>query len=250
MRKKTDGQLSFDLPASAPATGPESRRTDPEERRRRAGMLHERLRAHGLRTMDRVILMHTRTVMVSVSGSTLRVNDAYADAPDSVLGAIVTFATARSRKARKAATDIILSYGAGADVSVHARRPDLPRKMDVIPARLLGRLHEVLNGKHFNGLLKPISIRFSGRMVRRLGHYDPGNRNTAPEIVISRRHVMRDGIEQAADTLLHEMVHQWQHENGLPIDHGRDFRKKAEEVGIVPSSRRMVTREAVAKKGR
>lgn len=247
MRKKTDGQLSLDLTAPAVAPGaaaaaiPEqkNRQPDPAEKRRRAAMLHERLRAHGLRTIDRVILMHTRTVMVSVSGSTLRVNDAYAEAPDSVISAISAFTTARSRKARKAATDIILAYSV--DTSVHARRSDQPRKSDTVPAKVLGRLHEVLNEKHFGGRLGVITIRFSGRMVRRLGHYDPGNRNTAPEIVISRRHVMRDGMEQAAETLLHEMVHQWQHESGLPIDHGSEFRKKAREVGIAPSSRRKVT---------
>jgi hypothetical protein len=32
--------------------------------------------------------------------------------------------------------------------------------------------------------------------------------------------------------LLHEMVHQWQAENGLPVDHGAVFRRKAQEVGV------------------
>jgi hypothetical protein len=36
------------------------------------------------------------------------------------------------------------------------------------------------------------------------------------------------------ETLLHEMVHQWQAETGQPVDHGRAFRRKAREVGITP----------------
>ncbi len=33
--------------------------------------------------------------------------------------------------------------------------------------------------------------------------------------------------------MLHEMVHQWQAETGLRIDHGRTFRQKAREVGVI-----------------
>jgi hypothetical protein len=38
------------------------------------------------------------------------------------------------------------------------------------------------------------------------------------------------------------MVHLWQHENGHAIDHGRQFRTKAREVGVVPAARRAVRR--------
>ena len=54
--------------------------------------------------------MRTRTVMVSLIGRTLRVHEGYADAPDDVLRAIVTFATSRTRAARAAAKEIILAY--------------------------------------------------------------------------------------------------------------------------------------------
>ena len=30
--------------------------------------------------------------------------------------------------------------------------------------------------------------------------------------------------------MLHEMVHQWQAETGLAVDHGRTFRRKAREA--------------------
>jgi hypothetical protein len=38
--------------------------------------------------------------------------------------------------------------------------------------------------------------------------------------------------------MLHEMVHQWQAETGLPVDHGPGFRRKAREVGVLPTARR------------
>jgi hypothetical protein len=34
------------------------------------------------------------------------------------------------------------------------------------------------------------------------------------------------------------MVHQWQAETGLPVDHGPLFRAKAREVGVLPTARR------------
>ena len=52
----------------------------------------------------------------------------------------------------------------------------------------------------------------------------------------------RDGWAEALHTLLHEMVHQWQAETGLAVNHGRSFRRKAREVGIEPQARRRVDR--------
>ena len=37
--------------------------------------------------------------------------------------------------------------------------------------------------------------------------------------------------------LLHEMVHQWQHENGMPPDHGAEFWRKCRDVGAAPSAK-------------
>ena len=70
--------------------------------------------------------------------------------------------------------------------------------------------------------------------------YAPGVEGGGPEIAISGRHAQRDGFASALETLLHEMVHQWQHENGLPLDHGAGFRKKCREVGAAPSAKRAV----------
>ena len=82
-------------------------------------------------------------------------------------------------------------------------------------------------------------------MKSRLGHYVwRGQATRGAEIVISRRHIRREGWDEAVHTLLHEMVHQWQDERGLPVDHGREFRRKARAVGIIPRARRELGRTA------
>jgi hypothetical protein len=60
----------------------------------------------------------------------------------------------------------------------------------------------------------------------------------AIEIAISRRHIARHAWADVEHTLLHEMVHQWQAETCLPVDHGPTFRRKAREVGILPGAKR------------
>jgi hypothetical protein len=40
--------------------------------------------------------------------------------------------------------------------------------------------------------------------------------------------------------MLHEMVHQWQAETGLGVDHGPTFRRKARDVGVLPQAKRTV----------
>jgi predicted SprT family Zn-dependent metalloprotease len=68
-------------------------------------------------------------------------------------------------------------------------------------------------------------------MRRRLGHVAL-DRTTglATEIALNRRHVQRDPWPLVEDTLLHEMVHQWQAETGRRVDHGAGFREKMSTV--------------------
>jgi hypothetical protein len=101
-------------------------------------------------------------------------------------------------------------------------------------------LHQIYNDERFNGQLRRIPIRVSRRMRSRLGHYSPAADGCEPEIVLSRRHIRRDGWEEALHTLLHEMVHQWQDEQGLVVDHGANFKAKARAVGITPLACRAV----------
>jgi hypothetical protein len=120
-----------------------------------------------------------------------------------------------------------------------------PRVMRTHPddepiAMQLQEWHKKLNAERFNGDLSPITVRVSRRMRSRLGHYAPAQRGAPAEIAISQRHVKRHGFAQGLQTLLHEMVHQWQDESRLPLGHGPEFRVKAEEVGVVARASRVV----------
>ncbi len=111
--------------------------------------------------------------------------------------------------------------------------------------RRLRQHHAELNAARFGGELAAIPIRVSRRMKSRLGHYVwRGQAMREAEIVISRRHRRREGWDEAVHTLLHEMVHQWQDERGLAVDHGPEFRRKARAVGIVPRARRELHKTA------
>lgn len=207
--------------------------------RARTAVLFSRLQDLGLRGVDALVLMRTRTVMVSLIGRTLRVHEGYADAPERVLHAVVAFAIARTKAERQAARDVILAYDV--ERAPVARRRESARPGDLPMLAQLAEAHRQLNARWFEGTLQAIPVRLSGRMATRLGHFDPGSKHTPPEIVLSRTHITRHGWREAMHTLLHEMVHQWQHETARPVDHGAEFRRKAREVGITPAARRDVT---------
>lgn len=208
-----------------------------------ASALSDRLRALGV-TATRILLHSNRTVMLSLSRGVLRVHRGYAYAPDRVLQAIARFLDPRAPRAvRRAAEREFLAFPVDAHVAMAPprRRVELERPGD---AKVLERLkahHAQLNREHFGGVLQPIRIRLSAQMRTRLGELVLERRTgRAVEIRIGRRHLRRDGWTEVAHTLLHEMVHQWQAETGRPVDHGAEFRRKAQEVGIVPRARRMV----------
>ena len=228
-------------PASAgPAEADDARQVRGRSalRARTAG-LFSRLQEMGLRGVDQLVLMRTRTVMVSLIGRALRVHEGYAEAPESVLRAIVAFAIARNKTERLAAREVILAHDV--DRAPVPRRQEPARPGDAALITQLAEAHRQLNAQWFEGTLKSIPVRLSGKMATRLGHYDPGSRHLSAEIVMSRSHIAKHGWREAMHTLLHEMVHQWQHETGRPVDHGPEFRNKAREVGITPAARRDVT---------
>ena len=176
--------------------------------------------------------------MVSLtSRGELRVHREYAVAPDRVLHAIVRFVAPRTRRPdRLAAERILLSWpisSEGATPRSRAGDEVRPGEESLI-ARLERRWHE-LNAQHFEGGLTPIPIGLSSRMRRRLGELVYDRITSRPvRIVISRRLLKRHPWREVEETLLHEMVHQWQAETGARVDHGAEFRRKARGVGIVP----------------
>ena len=208
---------------------------------RNAEELRARLQRLGLGRQYRVRLTTNRTVVVSYSGGELRIHNSFLDAGEEVWRAIITFVHGRTRVARNAARRTILEFPVPRPATEHRRRaPEKPNSSDLPLIRELSRWHASYNEERFGGSLRSIPIRISRRMKSRLGHYCPASEGCEPEIVISRRHIRRDGWDEALHTLLHEMVHQWQDEQGLVVDHGPSFRNKAKAVGITPLACRAV----------
>lgn len=209
-------------------------------------LLAHRLELLGLRDVDRIHTHTNRTVMVSLTARrVLRLHLGYASAPDRVLRAIVRFLDPRTPRAvRRGAQREFLSF----PVEEHAPPPrpmrrDRPRPGDLVLLRRLASLHQRFNAEHFGGSLGEIPIRVSGRMRTRLGEVVVDLRTgRASEIAISRRHLLRHPWAEVEHTMLHEMVHQWQAETGLAVNHGRSFRRKAVELGIESQARRLMAR--------
>lgn len=213
-----------------------------DEPPKNAEELQLRLRMLGLGTMHRVKLTRNRTVVVSHRAGELRIHHSFLNAPEEVWKAVIAFVHARSRDKRSEARQKILAFPIELpdDAPVRRRSPDKPDPRDEPLVAELRRLHRKYNREQFDGKLRDVQIRVSRRMRSRLGHYTRADEFGPAEIAISRRHIRRDGWEETAHTLLHEMVHQWQDEQGLGLNHGAQFRAKARAVGIEPSACRAV----------
>jgi hypothetical protein len=212
--------------------------------------LPDRLRELGLRNVDSIVTHANRTVMLSLHRRVLRIHRGYGVAPDHVLLAVVRFLNPRVPRAlRRAAEREFLRFPVSAYTGMAAAgsRKERTRPGDGALLRRLKALHRELNIRHFGGTLTSIPIRLSGRMKTRLGELAVDhNGQGRKEIGISRRHVLRHSWLEVEHTMLHEMVHQWQAENGYPIDHGPTFRSKAREVGVLPSARRHLAASTAA----
>ena len=209
---------------------------------RDADELLARLRELGLKRIARCRLTRNRNVMVSFRGADLRVHEGYLEAPRDVHVAIVRFIEGRTRSERRVARRRIVDFGV-ATPDRPIRRERMRPEDEPLAARL-AVYHARYNTEHFGGALSTIPVRVSRRMRSRLGHYTAAKDGDGAEIAISWRHLRRHGWNEALHTLLHEMVHQWQDESGLPLDHGPRFRDKAREVGIEASAKRAVMRKS------
>jgi hypothetical protein len=222
----------FDAPAvSAPVTHAPSPKSKVEAR------FLELLRARGLKSITSITLTKNARVMVSFRGSEMRVHRGYLDAPPEVLDAIVRLVEGRTKALRREAGKFVVA-NAPAGLRDEPLRRERTHPDDEAWSARLANEHRRLNAERFSGSLQPIIVRVSRRMKSRLGHYSPAIGAMPAEIAISRRHIRRHGWDDAIETLVHEMVHQWQAETGEPLDHGPGFRRKATEVGIRPRAKR------------
>ncbi|MBX9928249.1 MAG: SprT-like domain-containing protein [Gemmatimonadaceae bacterium] len=192
--------------------------------------------ALGLRGIDQLVLTRNRSTVVSVKGGVLRVQQSLVAAGAEVHEAIVTFVMTRHRAARDAARRVLTGVPLE-PTAVRPRRRRAPSAREDAPVEAQLQVeHARFNRERFAGLLPTVPVRVSRRMRRRLGHYTPQGQDAPCEIAIAWRHLRRDPYSVVLDTLLHEMVHQWQDVTGGPVDHGPAFRAKAREVGVVPSA--------------
>jgi hypothetical protein len=179
----------------------------------------------------------------------LRIHRGYARAPDRILKAVVRFVAPRTPRAlRRAAEGEILSFRPEDHAIGPPRRRrsgDRTQPGDDRKIERLSQLFGEFNARYFGGALPALPFRLSGRMRTRLGQLCMQHETGEPyEITLSRGHVDRHGWAEASHTLLHEMIHLWQHRSGHAVDHGPTFRRKAEEVGIAGSARRSVRARA------
>jgi len=207
-------------------------------------LLVERLKNLGIDVPVKVHENHN-VLMSFTDRSGLRIHRGYAYASDRTLQAVLTFVHPYTRRAKRKEAELeVTSFPVDEFVicSRKRRRREQEKAGDRQMLARLRELHEHLNTTHFRDSLSPISFRISDRMRTRLGELkvDPDT-NEAVEIGMSRRHLESDDWGEVLHTVLHEMVHQWQAERGLEIDHGATFRRKAAEVGVLPRAVRDVS---------
>ena len=97
-----------------------------------------------------------------------------------------------------------------------------------INLELITGLYDGLNRQHFGGTLPKCRLEVSRRLVRTAGKVWPRIRL----IRLSLPYHERYGLDELSNTILHEMIHLWLFEQGLPSGHTDRFRQKLAEVGL------------------
>lgn len=189
----------------------------------------------------RVVFTRNRRVMASVAerGTALRLNTAFAAAPEDVLVAIGRLFSARDTRTRNRARDAVRRFIALIPAETAPPRRSRTRH---VPAsdrphveRLLAEFRRV-NAAHFGGELPEVPLYLSGQMRRRNGHFS----SSPLEIVISRVLCTHALPAESEATLRHEMIHLWQHAQGKKPDHGPEFRAWARRLDVHPRATRPV----------
>lgn len=97
-----------------------------------------------------------------------------------------------------------------------------------ITTQLAQEFYNELNWQHFEGKLPGCRLEISARLTRTAGKIWPRLRLMR----LSRSYHELYGTAELANTILHEMIHLWLHEQGLPSGHTALFRQKLRQVGL------------------
>jgi hypothetical protein len=229
-------------PSSVPAPQPPAERNAPPAAPawgRTSSEVLAIVRAAG-GSFRRVVFTQNRRVMASVAegGTTLRLNVAFADAPEAVLGAVSVLFTTRDGRTRNKARETVRRFihAIPTPTTPPARRQRRVHPGDVAHLARLQAEFDRVNAEMLEGSLPRVPLYLSGQMRRRNGHF-----SAHPlEIVISRRLCTHGEPGEAELTLRHEMVHLWQHATERPVDHGLDFRRMARRLDVHPRATRPV----------
>jgi hypothetical protein len=187
-----------------------------------------------------LVFTRNRRVMASVAerGRALRLNVAFAAAPDDVLVAVGRLFTARDARTRNRAREAVRRFIAGIPGEGTPARARV-RRVAPVDAAHIARLQaefDRVNEAHFGGELPRVPLYLSGQMRRRNGHFCA----SPLEIVISRRLCTHAAPDESEATMRHEMIHLWQHVQGAKPDHGGEFRAWARRLDVHPRATRPV----------
>ncbi|HEU4454843.1 MAG TPA: SprT-like domain-containing protein [Longimicrobium sp.] len=234
--KREPPKPALAAPKPPPAAAPAAR--DPGERDEAAVL--DALRKAGAQ-YRRVVFTRNRRIMISVARdrATLRMNAAFARAPEAVLHAVgVMYSSARGKRTAQAKETVrrFLNELPAAPVERRAprRRDSHPNDRPILE-RLQGEFDRV-NRLSFGGRLPRVPLHLSRKMRRRNGHFS----SHPLEIVISHRLCTHGEAGEAEATVRHEMIHLWQYMEGVAVDHGPAFRRLAHKLDVHPRATRPV----------
>lgn len=198
--------------------------------------------AAGLAVREVVFTDNRRTMAsLAAGGKTLRLQAAFATAPDAVLQAVARLFSSKDGGERKAARAAVRAFLKSAPLPATTPREHRRRARKIRPGDrpYLERLQaefERINREHFDGQLPTVPLFLSGRMRRRNGHFT----RRPLEIVVARQLCTHAEPGEAERTLRHEMIHLWQHVSDGKLGHGDDFRAWASRLDVHPRATRDV----------